>query len=119
MPFIKAVSRHPHCAPSDQLTGILQELGQLLRKQSAKIRDLEEQLSDMHDRIEDLEGHAEHDGNGTCGVCSPETVGPDVYAPVQIATTEGSCQNPHCADMIKIGDMVIKVDEGTFIHDYC
>lgn len=102
---------------NDRLAEIVRDMGELFRQHvsalTSKIRVLEE-------RVCDLEGHAEHGPEATCGVCTPETVGDGEYGPIQVADFEGDCQNPHCTEkIITPGTSVIKVDEGMYVHDYC
>lgn len=111
----------PPLREGDPLAEIVRDMGELFRQHSAslgaKIRKLEE-------RVQDLEGHAEHGPAGTCGVCAPddgepETVGADVYGLIKTADFEGQCHNPHCTDRITPGDDVIEIDEGMYVHEYC
>lgn len=104
----------------DRLAEIVRDMGELFRQHTAtlnaKIRDLEE-------RVTDLEGHAEHGPDSTCGICAPEdepeTVGANEYGLIQTADFEGDCHNPHCGDKITPGQEVIEIDEGMYVHDYC
>jgi len=102
---------------SDPLAAIVRDMGELFRQHTA---NLSAKIKALEERVQDLEGHVEHGPDGTCGVCTPETVGPAVYG--QIITTadfEGECQNPHCTDRITPGDDVIEIDEGMYVHEYC
>ena len=52
------------------------ELAELVRDH---VRQTSELIAMLEERITDLEGHVEHGPDGECGVCTPETVGAEVY----------------------------------------
>jgi hypothetical protein len=63
------------------------ELGELF---AGHVRQTDAEMTELRNRIVDLEGHAEHGPSGRCGVCEPddadeiayrpETVGAPLYA---------------------------------------
>lgn len=113
----------PKRASVEDLAIIFRELAETLRViRSACVQQTETlraRITELEERVQDLEGHAEHGPDGTCGVCSPETVGADAYGQIITSDRETTCRNPHCGEPINPGDSVITVDEGMYVHDYC
>lgn len=103
---------------SDRLAEIVHDMGELFRQHvaslSGKIKALEE-------RVQDLEGHAEHGTDTTCGICvpddEPETVGADEYGSgvIAISDFDGWCT---CTGQIRPGDEV-RYLEGKWVHRDC
>lgn len=113
----------PKRASLEDLTEILRELAETVRAiRSACVQQtviLSARVTELEERVQDLEGHAEHGPDGECGVCAPETVGRDKYGDLTTADSESKCRNPHCGEPINAGDDVITVGEGMYVHDYC
>jgi len=104
-----------------ELRDIVLRLGDMFREH---MNAYQVKIQELTDRIEDLEGHAEHGTDGTCGVCTPpddepETVSAGEYGSIITADFDGVCAHPFCGDVIMPGDEVQIMDEGKFIHDHC
>lgn len=100
---------------------VVRRLGEMFREHMIGYAD---KIKELTDRIEDLEGHAEHGPAGTCGICDPEddepeTVSAGEYGSIITADFDGECAHPFCDDVIMPGDEVQIMDEGKFIHDQC
>lgn len=101
------------------------ELAKLVTEHVAKTR---EAITRLEDRIIDLEGHAEHGPDGTCGVCAPEpeTVSADTYSvdrifsddtDVRWASAEMECSHPTCFDHIMPGHAIVSAGPGHSGHN--
>lgn len=104
-----------------ELRDIVLRLGDMFREHMTAY---ETKIKELTDRIDDLEGHAEHGPDGTCGVCTPpdddpETVGAGEYGTEIVADFDAPCADPFCDDKIIPGDDVVIIGEGKFLHDYC
>lgn len=105
----------------DEIKDIVLRFGEMMREH---VTGYHETIKELRERIEDLEGHAEHGPAGTCGVCvpeedSPETVGAREYGSVTVSGFEGECADPFCDDKIIPGDDIVNVSEGKFLHEQC
>lgn len=103
------------------LADVVYRFGEMFREH---MNAYQETIKELKERIEDLEGHAEHGPGTTCGVCCPpddcpETVGADVYAEIISSDFEGECANANCGLPILPGDEIIRVDEEKWVHDDC
>lgn len=119
------VTTNPRTTPpplrvvTDPLAEIVRDMGELFRLHTAS---LNARIKALEERVQDLEGHAEHGSDETCGICvfdEPETVGPEAYGQIKTADFEAACRNPHCKDGITPGEDVIEIDEGMYVHEYC
>jgi hypothetical protein len=105
----------------DEMKNIVIRFGEMLREHITGYR---ETIKELRERIEDLEGHAEHGPDGTCGVClpeedSPETVGAPAYGEIVTVDFEEPCAHPFCGTQILPGDEAVYMDEGKWVHDHC
>jgi len=105
----------------DEMKNIVLRFGEMFREH---LQAYAEKIKELQDRIEDLEGHAEHGPDGTCGVCTPddddtETVGAGEYGDLIVADFEDECADPFCDDKIIPGDEVVIISEGKFLHEQC
>lgn len=99
------------------VSDLMQRLTECVREHAqmtnAKIKTLE-------DRITDLEGHAEHGPDGECGVCAPETVGPEEYVQgVAVSEFTGWCAGETCWENIVPGDQIVQNEQGMWVHNDC
>jgi hypothetical protein len=105
----------------DELKNIIIRFGEMFREH---VSGYNATIKELTERVEDLEGHAEHGSDGTCGIClpeedSPETVGAPEYGDLIVADFDGECADPFCDDKIIPGDEVVAVAEGKFLHEQC
>lgn len=104
---------------SDKLTEIVRDMGELFRQHAAFLSG---RIKELEERVQDLEGHAEHDADTTCGICvpddEPETVGADEYGSGDIAISDFDGWCPTCNGRIYPGDEVRHL-EGKWIHRDC
>lgn len=93
------------------LAQIVSEMGELFR---SHMKIMGARIAALEERVQDLEGHAEHGPSGSCGVCAPETVGAESYATGEIAisdfTTE--CDSSMCPQMISPGQEIVLTTMG-------
>jgi hypothetical protein len=92
------------------------ELAKLFTEHVTHTKDV---ITDLENRVTDLEGHIEHGPGGECGICAPETVGADVYVlgVVQYATQPMECAHPTCFVGIEEGDEIARVGTGHSGHN--
>jgi len=112
----------PIVKDGDGIKDFVLRFGAMLREHLISYQDT---IKELRDRIEDLEGHAEHGTNGTCGVCdppeedSPETVGAPEYGVIVTVDFTELCAHPFCGTEILPGDDAVYMDEGKWVHDHC
>lgn len=91
------------------LAEIVRDMGELFRTHVAQQN---ERIRELSERVQDLEGHAEHGPDGECGICSPETVGADEYGTSAVAISDftGDCEE--CDDKITPGQEIVALGRG-------
>ncbi len=99
------------------LAEIVRDMGELFR---THVEQQNKRIRELTDRVQDLEGHAEHGPDGECGVCAPdgpETVGADEYGTrdIVISDFEDRCL---CSNPIMFGDELVQ-KEGKWFHREC
>lgn len=103
-----------------ELAKTMQEFVEIMtsrnRELALAIAKADRRIKELNDRVEDLEGHAEHGPDGTCGVCAaegsddgPETVSADEYA---TSDFNGYCAGLGCTNMINVGDSIVQTKRG-------
>lgn len=86
------------------LAEIVRDMGELFRTHVAQQN---ERIRELSDRVQDLEGHAEHGPDEECGICAPETVGADEYGTGDVAISDFTGECSSCDEKIKPGNEIV------------